>query len=212
MIVPHLRCTHAVVSCIVKTTSCNTTPQAEGATLKRRVINANCVECAHQHRERPQKHAQQCIWKQRALTSGRTNLGGKHKKKTSQNISWTVFAAHFYLSRSCNMHDRAARHYNYTMLLSLPSELGKCTICKRHMEHQRNSENKLHLHVCATQIKFNGRATSVTKKFLPWQLTHAIRPPGEKKMHCTFRACRRCQAPYTQLAGCITLFCLERFP
>ena len=116
MIVPHLS-THAVVSCVVKTMSCNTTPQAEGAKFKRRVINANCVKCAHLHRERPQKHDQRCIWKQRALTSGRTNLGGKHKKYTSQNIGWTVFPAHFSLARSCNMRERAVHHSNCTMFL-----------------------------------------------------------------------------------------------
>ena len=95
MIVPHLRSMHTVVSCIVKTTSCNTTPQAEGATLKRRVINANCVECAHQHRERPQKHAQRCIWKQLALSSGHTNLGGKHTKKN--------FSKHYLDSVCCTI-------------------------------------------------------------------------------------------------------------
>ena len=97
MIVAQLRSTHAVVCCIVKTTSRNTTPQEEGVKLNRRVINANCVKCAHQHRERRQEHAPQCIWNHRALTSERTNLGGKHKKKTLLNTLVGHFLLHTFL-------------------------------------------------------------------------------------------------------------------
>ena len=119
MIVPQLRSAHTVVYCAVKTMSCNTTPQAEGATLKQHVIHSNCVNCAHQHRERHQEHAAQRMWNHRALTSECTNLGGKVKEKVAllKILVLQFLAADLSPARSRNMRERAAHHSNCRMVL-----------------------------------------------------------------------------------------------